>query len=196
MRTLRENDKLEFFKKPKPPDPRTLDRWKRRLEVLSNPEGYVIHATLALSNTKIFYTSEVRRSVKTFLAKFLPAFVVKLEGDWQPSGYLFPHAHVLLPVLPEVRPFLTGLRMSGAKVVRLKYKGATLPDPFSLLPDTSSSNVLEYLTSTPDLSGLEPLVYFPDCTMSTLKNTPSLAAYMAKRTYKGGLKPVIEHEVR
>ena len=187
---------LTFFPKPKPPDPRVVDRWRARLEVLANPDSYVLHTTLALSNTKIFYTSQVRDSTKSFLAQFLPTFVIKLEGDWQKSGYLFPHLHLLMPVLPEVRPFLVALKMSGAKVVRLSYKGQRLPDPFTLLPDQGPSNLLEYLSSIPDLSGLAPLVNFQESTITTLKNSPSLAKYMGKSTYQGGLSPVIEHGIR
>jgi hypothetical protein len=195
MEHLRENDKLKFFS-PKPPDPRVVDRWVRRLEALSNSEGYVLHATLALANTRIFYVSEVRDSVKNILAGFLPSFVVKLEGDFQKSGYLFPHAHLLLPAVSEVRPFLTALEWSGARVVQPKYRGEVLPDPFSLLPpDREPSNLLEYLTSIPDLTALESLVSFRDSTITTLKNTPDLARYLAKTTYTGGLRPVIEHNL-
>ena len=195
MEHLRENDKLKFFS-PKPPDPRVVERWKARLEVLSNSEGYVLHTTLALKNTKVFYVSEVRDSVKTFLANLLPSFVLKLEGDWQRSGFLFPHAHLLLPPVSEVRPFLTALKWSGAKVVQPKYRGELLPDPFSLLPaDREPTNLLEYLTSVPDLTALEGLVNLRESTVSTLKNTPHLARYLGKTTYTGGLRPVIEHNV-
>ncbi len=196
MGRLRQDDKLTFFKKPQPPDPRVVDRWKARLEVLSNSEGYVLHTTLALTNTKVFYVSEVRDSVKNILAGFLPRFVVKLEGDFQKSGFVFPHAHLLLPVLPEVRPFLVAMKLSGAKVVQPKYRGEVLPDPFSLLPpDQEPSNLLEYFTSIPDLTALESLVSFRDSTIATLKSTPDLARYLAKTTYTGGLRPVIEHHV-
>jgi len=195
MGRLLQDDKLTFFK-PQPPDPRVVERWKARLEALSNPDGYVLHTTLALRNTKIFYVTEVRDSVKNFLARFLPAFVVKLEGDWQRSGYLFPHAHLLLPPVSEVRPFLTALKLSGAKVVQPKYRGEVLPDPFTLLPpDREPTNLLEYFTSIPDLTALESLVSFRDSTITTLKSTPDLACYMAKTTYTGGLRPVIEHNV-
>jgi hypothetical protein len=195
MRDIQPHDKLEFFS-PKPPDPRVVERWKARLEVLSNPDGFIIQCTLALSNTKIFYTPDVRDSTKTFLAHLLPSFVLKLEGAWQESGFLFPHAHVLLPVLPEVRPFLTALKLAGARVVRPKYKDELLPDPFSLLPaDQEPSNLLEYFTSIPDLTALESLVSFRDSTITTLKSTPDLARYLAKTTYQGGLRSVIEHNV-
>jgi hypothetical protein len=196
MRNLPQDDTLRFFKKPKPPDARVVERWKARLDVLSTSEGYVVHATLALANTRIFYVSEVRDSVKSYLAGFLPSFVLKLEGDWQRSGYLFPHAHLLLPALSEVRPFLVAIRLSGAKVVQPKYRGELLPDPFSLLPpDQEPSNLLEYFTSLPDLTALESLVSFKDSTITTLKNSPDLARYLAKTTYTGGLRPVIEHNV-
>jgi hypothetical protein len=196
MGHIQPHDKLEFFK-PKPADPRVVDRWKVRLEALSNPDGYVLHTTLALTNTKIFYVSEVRESVKTFLAHLLPSFVVKLEGDFQESGYLFPHAHLLLPAVSEVRPFLTALKLSGAKVVQPRYRGEVLPDPFSLLPaDREPSNLLEYFTSIPDLTALESLVSFRDSTITTLKSTPDLARYLAKTTYQGGLRSVIEHNVK
>ncbi len=196
MEHLRPDDTLRFFK-PKPPDPRVVERWKGRLEVLSNSEGYVLHTTLALTNTKIFYVSEVRDSVKTFLAHFLPSFVLKLEGDWQKSGFVFFHAHLLLPVLPEVRPFLVAMKLSGAKVVQPKYRGELLPDPFSLLPaDQEPTNLLEYFTSIPDLTALESLVNLRESTISTLKNTPDLARYLAKTTYTGGLRPVIEHNLK
>jgi len=196
MEHLRENDQLEFFRKPKPPDPRVVKRWGARLQALCTPEGYLIHSTLALKNTKIFYVSEVRDSVKSFLANYLPSFVVKLEGAWQESGFLFPHAHVLLPVLPEVRPFLEAIKLSGAKVYRSTYRGQVLPDPFTLLPpDRGPTNLLEYAISIPDLTALESLVSFRDSTISTLKNTPSLARYLAKSTYTGGLRPVIAHNV-
>jgi hypothetical protein len=196
MGDIQPDDKLEFFS-PKPPDPRVVDRWVRRLEALSNPDGYVLHSTLALANTKIFYVPEVRDSVKSFLAGFLPSFVLKLEGDWQESGYLFPHAHLLLPPVSEVRPFLTALEWSGARVVQPKYRGEVLPDPFSLLPaDQEPSNLLEYFTSIPDLTALESLVSFRDSTITTLKSTPDLARYLAKTTYQGGLRSVIEHNVK
>jgi hypothetical protein len=190
-----DDNKLTFLSKPKPPDPRVVERWKARLEVLSNSEGYVLHTTLALANTRIFYVSEVRDSVKSYLAGFLPRFVIKLEGDWQRSGYLFPHAHLFLPAVSEVRPFLTALKLSGAKVVQPKYKDELLPDPFVLLPDHGPENAGEYLASLPDLSVLEHLVSFRDSTISTLKNTPHLARYLGKTTYTGGLRPVIEHNV-
>jgi hypothetical protein len=197
MEHLRENDQLEFFRKPKPPDPRVVRRWGARLEALCTPEGYLIHSTLALKNTKVFYFSEVRDSVKSFLAGFLPRFVVKLEGDFQKSGYLFPHTHVLLPVLPEVKPFLVAMKLSGARVVQPKYRGEVLPDPFSLLPaDREPTNLLEYFTSIPDLTALESLVSFKDSTISTFKNSAYLARYLAKVTYRGGLKPVIEHGLK
>jgi hypothetical protein len=189
------DNKLTFFSKPKPPDSRVVDRWVRRLEALSNPEGYVLHSTLALTNTKIFYVPEVRDSVKTFLAHLLPSFVLKLEGDWQRSGYLFPHAHLFLPPVSEVRPFLTALKLSGAKVIRPKYKDELLPDPFVLLPDHGPENAWEYLSTIPDLNPLKGLVSFRDSTITTLKNSPSLAHYLAKTTYQGGLRPVIEHNV-
>ena len=190
-----DDNKLTFLSKPKSPDPRVVERWKARFEVLSNSEGYVLHATLALANTRIFYVSEVRDSVKSYLAGFLPRFVIKLEGDWQRSGYLFPHAHLLLPAVSEVRPFLTALKLAGAKVVRPKYKDEVLPDPFVLLPDHGPQNALEYLTSIPELRALKELVNFRDSTISTLKNSPDLAQYLAKTTYTGGLRPVVEHNV-
>jgi hypothetical protein len=195
MGDIQPHDKLEFFSKPKPPDPRVVKRWEGRLESLSNPDGYVLHSTLALRNTRIFYVPEVRDSVKTFLAHLLPSFVLKLEGDWQKSGYLFPHAHLLLPVLPEVRSFLVAMKFSGARVVQPKYRGEVLPDPFSLLPAEGPTNLLEYLTTIPDLTALESLVSFRDSTITTLKSTPDLARYLAKTTYRGGLRPVIEHHV-
>jgi hypothetical protein len=195
MGALRADNQLEFFRKPQPPDPRVVKRWEGRLEVLSNPDGYVLHSTLALTNTKIFYFPEVRDSVKTFLAHLLPSFVLKLEGGWQKSGYLFPHAHLLLPALSEVRPFLMAMK-SGARVVRPKYRGQVLPDPFTLLPpDRGPTNLLEYAISIPDLTPLETLVNLRDSTISTLKNSPDLARYLAKTTYQGGLRPVIEHNV-
>jgi hypothetical protein len=191
-----DDNKLTFLRKPKPPDPRVVDRWVRRLEALSTSDGYVLHSTLALTNTKIFYVSEVRESVKSILAGFLPSFVIKLEGAWQESSFLFPHAHVLLPVLPEVRPFLEAVKLSGAKVYRSKFQGQVLPDPFTVLPpDHGPENAWEYLTSLPDLSVLKRLVSFRDSTITTLKNSPSLARYMAKSTYTGGLRPVIEHNL-
>ena len=195
MEHLQPDDTLRFFK-PKPPDPRVVERWKARLEVLSNSEGYVLHTTLALTNTKIFYVSEVRDSTKTFLANLLPSFVLKLEGDFQKSGFVFPHAHLLLPPVSEVRPFLTALKLAGAKVVQPKYKDELLPDPFVLLPYHGPQNALEYLTSIPELRALKELVNFRDSTITTLKNSPSLARYLAKSTYTGGLRPVIEHNVK
>ena len=196
MGALRENDQLEFFSKPKPADPRVVERWKARLDALSNPDGYVLHSTLTLTNTKIFYVPEVRESVKTFLAHLLPSFVLKLEGDWQKSGYLFPHAHLLLPPVSEVRPFLEAIKLSGAKVAKLKYQGQPLPNPFSLLPpDRGPTNLLEYALSIPDLTPLESLVNLRESTISSLKNSPSLARYLAKTTYTGGLRPVIEHNL-
>jgi hypothetical protein len=196
MGALRENDQLEFFSKPKPPDPRVVKRWEGRLEVLSNPDGFIIQCTLALSNTKIFYTPDVRDSTKSFLAHLLPSFVLKLEGDWQKSGYLFPHAHLLLPPVSEVRPFLTALKWSGARVVQPKYRGELLPDPFSLLPpDRGPENAWDYMSSLPDLTALKGLVNLRESTISSLKNSPDLARYLAKTTYQGGLRPVIEHHV-
>jgi hypothetical protein len=172
-----------------------VERWKARLEALSNPEGYLLQCTLFITNTKVFYVSEVRGAMKDLLANFLPRFVIKLEGAWQESSFLFPHAHVLLPVLPEVRPFLEAVKLSGAKVYRSKFQGRLLPDPFSLFPDHGPQNAWEYLTSIPDLTALESLVSFRDSTITTLENSPSLARYMAKTTYTGGLRPVIEHNV-
>jgi hypothetical protein len=195
MGRLRQDDELTFLRKPKPPDPRVVERWKGRFEVLSNSEGYVLHTTLALTNTRIFYVSEVRDSVKSYLAGLLPRFVIKLEGDWQNSGYLFPHAHLLLPPVSEARPFLEAMKLSGAKVIRPKYKGELLPDPFVLLPDRGPQNALEYLTSIPELKALKELVNFRESTITTLKSTPDLARYLAKTTYTGGLRPVIEHNV-
>jgi len=195
MGALRENDQLTFFK-PRSPDPRVVERWRARLEALSNPEGYLLQCTLFITNTKVFYVSEVRGAMKDLLANFLPRFVIKLEGAWQESGFLLPHAHLLLPVLPEVRPFLGAIKLSGAKVYRSTYRGQVLPDPFSLLPaDQGPTNLLEYLTSIPDLTALESLVDFRESTIATLKNSPSLAHYLAKTTYTGGLRPVIEHNV-
>jgi hypothetical protein len=195
MRDIQPHDKLEFFK-PRPPDPRVVKRWEARLEALSNPDGYVLHSTLALTNTKIFYVPEVRESVKGFLAGFLPTFVVKLEGDWQESGYLFPHAHLLLPPVSEVRPFLTALKWSGARVVQPKYRGEVLPDPFTLLPpDRGPENAWDYMSSLPDLTALKGLVNLRESTISSLKSSPDLARYLAKPTYQGGLRPVIEHNV-
>jgi hypothetical protein len=52
-----------------------------------------------------------------------------------------------------------------------------------------------YLTTIPDLTPLESLVNFRESTITTLKNTPDLAHYLAKTTYQGGLRPVIEHNV-
>jgi len=191
-----DDNKLIFLSKPEPPDPRVVERWKARLEVLSNPDGFIIQCTLALSNTKIFYTSDVRDSTKSFLAHLLPSFVLKLEGDWQKSGYLFPHAHLLLPPVSEVRPFLEALKLWGAKVAKLKYQGQPLPNPFSLLPpDREPENAWDYISSLPNLTALEGLVSFRDSTITTLKNSPDLARYMAKPTYTGGLRPVIEHNV-
>jgi hypothetical protein len=173
-----------------------VDRWKARLEVLSNSEGYVLHTTLALTNTKIFYVSEVRESVKSILAGFLPSFVLKLEGDWQRSGYLFPHAHLLLPPVSEARPFLEALKLSGARVVQPKYRGEVLPDPFSLLPpDRGPENAWDYISSLPDLTALKGLVNLRESTISSLKNSPDLPRYLAKTTYQGGLRPVIEHNL-
>ncbi len=192
-----DDNKLTFLSKPEPPDPRVVKRWEGRLESLSNPDGYVLHSTLALTNKRIFYVPEVRDSVKTFLAHLLPSFVLKLEGDWQKSGYLFPHAHLLLPPVSEVRPFLEAMKLSGAKVVQPKYRGEVLPDPFSLLPpDQGPTNLLEYALSIPDLTALESLVSFRDSTITTLKNSPDLAHYLAKTTYTGGLRPVIEHNLK
>jgi hypothetical protein len=191
-----DDNKLTFLRKPKPPDPRVVDRWVRRLEALSTSDGYVLHSTLALANTKIFYFPEVRDSVKTFLAHLLPSFVLKLEGDFQKSGFIFFHAHLLLPPVSEARPFLEAIKLSGAKVAKLKYQGQPLPNPFSLLPpDRGPTNLLEYALSIPDLKALKNLVNFRDSTISTLKSTPDLARYLAKTTYSGGLRPVIEHNV-
>jgi hypothetical protein len=191
-----DDNKLTFLSKPKPPDPRVVERWKARLEALSNPEGYLLQCTLFITNTKVFYVSEVRGAMKDLLANFLPRFAIKLEGAWQESGFLLPHAHVLLPVLPEVRPFLEAIKLSGAKVYRSTYRGEDLPDPFSLLPaDQEPTNLLEYLTTIPNLTALESLVDFRESTISALKNSPDLARYMAKTTYTGGLRPVIEHNV-
>jgi len=192
-----DNNKLTFLSKPKPPDPRTVQRWERRLESLSNPEGFIIHCALRIDDTKIFYIPEVRDSVKDILARFLPTFVVKLEGDWQRSGYLFPHAHLLLPPVSEARPFLEALKLSGARVVQPKYRGEVLPDPFSLLPpDRGPENAWDYISSLPDLTPLGSFVKFPESTISTFKNSPHLPHYLAKVTYRGGLKPVIEHNLK
>jgi hypothetical protein len=197
MGHIQPHDKLEFFK-PKPADPRVVERWKARLEALSNSDGYLLQCTLFITNTKVFYVSEVRGAMKTILAGFLPRFVIKLEGAWQKSGFLLPHAHLLLPPVSEVRPFLTALKWSGVKVVRLEYRGQPLPDPFSLLPpDRGPTNLLEYAISITDLdlTALESLVDFRESTISALKNSPDLARYLAKTTYTGGLRPVIEHNL-
>ena len=191
------HDKLTFFRKPEPPHPRTVQRWERRLESLSNPDGFIIHCALRIENTRIFYVPEVRDSAKNILARFLPSFVVKLEGDWQRSGYLFPHAHLLLPVLSEVRPFLEALKLAGAKVVPSEFHGQDLPNPFTLLPpDQGPKNAWDYISSLPDLTPLESFVKFTDSTISTFKNSAHLARYLAKTTYQGGLKPVIEHNLK
>jgi hypothetical protein len=192
-----DDNKLTFLSKSKPPDPRVVERWKARLEALSNPDGYVLHSTLALTNTKVFYVPEVRESVKSILAGFLPTFVVKLEGDWQKSGFLFFHAHVLLPAVSEVRPFLVAMKFSGARVVQPKYQGELLPDPFALLPpDHGPKNAWDYISSLPDLTPLGTFVKFTESTISTFKNSAHLARYLAKVTYQGGLKPVIEHNLK
>ena len=196
MGHIQSHGKLTFFSKPKPPDPRVVKRWGARLEALSNPEGYLLQCTLFIINTKVFYVSEIRGAMKHILAGFLPSFVVKLEGAWQKSGFLFPHAHVLLPVLPEVRPFLEAIKLSGANVYGSTYRGQVLPDPFVLLPDHGPQNAWEYLTSIPDLTALESLVNLRESTISTLKSTPHLARYLAKTTYQGGLRPVIEHNLK
>jgi hypothetical protein len=133
--------------------------------------------------------------MKNILAGFLPRFVIKLEGQWQKSGYLFPHAHLLLPPVSEVRPFLTALKWSGVEVVQLEYKGQLLPDPFTILPDHGPTNAGEYIFSLPDISALETLVDFWESTINVLKNSPFLARYFSKATYTGGLRPVIEHNV-
>jgi len=197
MGHIQPHDKLTFFNKPQPPDPRVVKRWEGRLEVLSNPDGYLIHCTLFITNTKVFYVSEVRGAMKDLLAGFLPRFVIKLEGAWQESGFLLPHAHLLLPPVSEVRPFLTALKWSGVEVVQLEYKGQPLPDPFTILPDHGPTNLLEYAISITDLdlTALESLVDFRQSTISALKNSPDLARYLAKSTYTGGLRPVIEHHV-
>jgi hypothetical protein len=197
MGALRENDQLTFLRKPELPHPRTVQRWERRLESLSNSDGFIIHCALRIDNTKIFYVPEVRDSVKDILARFLPTFVVKLEGDWQRSGFLFPHAHLLLPVLSEVRPFLEALKLAGAKVVRSEFQGEVLPNPFTLLPpDRGPKNAWDYISSLPNLTPLGSFVMFPDSTISTFKNSAHLAHYLAKVTYRGGLKPVIEHNLK
>jgi hypothetical protein len=197
MGALRENDQLEFFRRPEPPHPRTVQRWERRLESLSSPDGFIIHCALRIENTRIFYVPEVRDSVKNVLARFLPTFVVKLEGDWQRSGYLFPHAHVLLPPVSEVRPFLEALEFAGAKVVRSEFQGEVLPNPFTLLPpDHGPKNAWDYISSLPDLTPLGTFVRFPESTISTFKNSPHLAHYLAKVTYRGGLKPVMEYNLK
>jgi hypothetical protein len=192
-----DDNKLTFLSKPKPPDPRVVERWKSRLEALSNSDGFIIHCALRIENTRIFYVPEVRDSVKNILARFLPTFVVKLEGDWQRSGFLFPHAHLLLPVLSEVRPFLESLKLAGAKVVPSVFHGQDLPSPFTLLPpDRGPKNAWDYISSLPDLTPLGSFVKFPDSTISTFKNSAHLARYLAKVTYRGGLKPVIEHGLK
>jgi hypothetical protein len=200
MGALRADDnKLEFFSKPKSPHPRTVQRWERRLEALSTSEGFIIHCTLRIDNTKIFYVPEVRDSVKNILARFLPTFVVKLEGDWQESSFLYPHAHLLLPAVSEVRPFLEALKFAGAKVVRSEFQGEVLPHPFTLLPPErgpKNANAWDYISSLPDLTLLGSFVKFPESTISTFKNSAHLARYLAKVTYQGGLKPVIEHNVK
>jgi hypothetical protein len=192
-----DDNKLTFLSKPKPPDPRTVQRWERRLESLSSSDGFIIHCALRIDNTKIFYVPEVRDSVKDILARFLPTFVVKLEGDWQRSGFLFPHAHLLLPPVSEVRPFLESMKFAGAKVVPSEFQGEVLPNPFTLLPpDRGPKNAWDYISSLPDLTPLGSFVMFPESTISTFKNSPHLARYLAKTTYSGGLKPVIEHNLK
>jgi hypothetical protein len=88
--------------------------------------------------------------VKGFLAGFLPSFVVKLEGDFQESGYLFPHAHLLLPAVSEVRPFLVAMKLSGAKVVQPKYEASFYPIRLA------SSRRIESLQTCWSISPLSP----------------------------------------
>lgn len=182
--------------KPAPAHPRTVQRWEKRLKSLSNDQDLVLHATLGLKSTKLFYSPGPRDSLKMFLKKYLPAFVIKLEVDYQPSKYLFPHAHLLLPTVPETRPFLEALKLYGAKIARTEYRGEVLPSPFSLLPEAGLTNLLELWENLPDLTPLQGLVSFPDSTITTLKNSTHLARYLAKTTYTGGLSPLIEHGVR
>ncbi len=177
-------------------DPRVLERWKRRLLSFAGQQGLLLHATLALRTTRPFYVPEARDALKTSLAALLPSFVVKLEMDRQDSGFFFPHAHLLLPPLPEARDFLLNLRALGSKVKRLRYRGQLLPDPFSLFPQDRGKIILDDLDPIRDLGYLERVFDPQFSTLTTLKPSDHLARYFAKQTYRGGLSPVIEHNAR
>lgn len=171
-----------------PKDPRVLARWERRLSLLADERGYLLQATLTFVNTRPFYDPTARAALKTFLARFLHVFVVKFEVAWQASGFLLPHAHLLLPISSQALPFLKALREKGAKPKRPRYRRKLLPPPFALL----RGKVLEL----PDLSPLEPLIDFRSSTIATLAMSRDLARYLAKQTYAGMLSPVLVHNLR
>ena len=171
-----------------PRDARTLNRWERRLSFLSNEKGLLLQATLALRNTRPFYDLDARAAIKGLLAKLLPVFILKLEADRQPAGFYFFHAHLLLPISFDVHPFLLAMKNRGARARRLTYRGKRLPAPFTLFRGAKTEGL-------PDLSGLDPLVDFRASTIAVLKNSPDLSRYLAKRTYVGGLSPILVHNL-
>lgn len=171
-----------------PKDSRVLARWERRLSELSNDRGLLLQATLALKNTRPCYDPDARAALKAFLVRFLPVFAVKFEADLQPAGFYFFHAHLLVPISFEVYPFLAAMKNRGAKSRRLTYRGKRLPAPFTLFRRAKAKDL-------PDLTGLETLVDFRASTIATLRNSPDLSRYLAKRTYLGGLSPVLTHNL-
>lgn len=170
-------------------DPRVLRRWQRRLKLLSNGDGLLLHLSITFIGTKLFYDPRLRGAFRSLLGNLLPSFVMKLEVSYRPSGFLFPHGHLLLPIHPRVLPFLRAFEARGAKAKTLKFRNKPLPEPFSLFQPRSTKQL-------PDLAPIEPLVDFLDSTIAVLQNSEDLPRYFAKQTYSGGLPPVLEHKTR
>jgi len=156
--------------------------------LLADERGYLLQATLTFVNTRPFYDPTARAALKAFLVRFLPVFAVKFEADLQPAGFFFFHAHLLVPITMEIYPFLLAVKNLGAKSRRLTYRGKRLPAPFTLFRRAKAKDL-------PDLTGLETLVDFRASTIATLRNSPDLSRYLAKRTYLGGLSPVLTHNL-
>ncbi|WP_448377501.1 hypothetical protein [Fervidobacterium sp.] len=175
-------EQLKLVRQPES-DPRVVERWKERLAVLADPQGHVLHATIGLHNNRPFYDGESRNLLKELLSRHVKRFVLKLELQRQPSGFIFAHGHLLLPWEPEALDFIKGMWASGAKNERVKYKNKKLPSAFSQVQNFSE---------IPDLSDLEVFVSFKDSTIAVLKASDDLAHYLAKKTYVGGLPSLIE----
>jgi len=182
VETLREHAHQLRLVKPES-DLRVVARWRERLAVLADSKGNVAHATLALHNTRPLYDAESRHVLEDLLSHHLNQFLLKFELEPQPSGFVFAHGHLLLPWEPEALNFLKGMWAYGAKEVRLTYKGEKLPSALSRVRS---------FVDIPDLSPLEAFFSFRDSTIAVLRSSDDLARYLAKRTFVGGLPPLIK----